>query len=349
MYKIDPTLNSDELIDHIRSRYQVTIQNIPKTKSYLTFINYSRLIDYLNKLSITEPKIDFIKVIKYYDFDRKLKLLAMDGIERIEISFRALLLNELVLSTKDEVWYCNKIYYHNQPGFEKTITLFSKYILEQKDSFLILYFKKRYKTFDLEIWSEVANLFLRLSREIDTGIKANNNKIVKFKSIGKLGPKTINYLKMEIKNLPDSYAWMSDNINEFFINQKNISLLEIISYLLYTLNVPFYLIVDALTIGQLSRLYPRLRTSFKQKIANKFKNGLQANSVKQHIDAISKLRNIIAHHDRLFNVSKLIKIDNFDTLTIFNGQSAKVYFNLISYYLNQIAPHNTFKIKLNDL
>ena len=89
------------------------------------------------------------------------------------------------------------------------------------------------------------------------------------------------------------------------------------SYVLFALKIPFYIIIESLTMGQISTLYPRLTASIRQVIANNFKLNLSEKAVKQHLKALTAMRNIIAHHDRLFNNAKLIKINNFDKLTNF--------------------------------
>jgi len=115
---------------------------------------------------------------------------------------------------------------------------------------------------------------------------------------------------------------------------------------LFALKIPFYIIIESLTMGQISTLYPRLTASIRQVIANNFKLNLSEKAVKQHLKALTAMRNIIAHHDRLFNNAKLIKINNFDNLTNFNSSTPRAYFDLIDYYLSLIAPEHTFKQKL---
>gem|GEM_PF-5843484 len=116
--------------------------------------------------------------------------------------------------------------------------------------------------------------------------------------------------------------------------------------MLFALKIPFYIIIESLTMGQISTLYPRLTASIRQVIANNFKLNLSEKAVKQHLKALTAMRNIIAHHDRLFNNAKLIKINNFDNLTNFNSSTPRAYFDLIDYYLSLIAPEHTFKQKL---
>jgi|GEM_PF-4849576 len=158
MYQIKPTLNIPSLITKISTKYNVKINDMSKAKSYLKHINYYRLSEYLVKLSVTEPGVDFEKVLKYYDFDRKLKLLAMDGIERIEVSFRAMLLMEPVLFTKDELWYTNKNYYENADAFENTCSLYLSYVNGFKNISLLNYLASQYDTFNKEIWTDTAKL-----------------------------------------------------------------------------------------------------------------------------------------------------------------------------------------------
>ena len=377
MYTINPTLDSSGLIKHITKEFKVAITNHASAKSYLNHINYSRLYPYLLRLSVVEPGINFSKVIKYYDLDRKLKLLAMDGIERIEISFKALFLSELVLSTKDEVWYANTLNYHNSEAFHHSCVMFFQYISGYKDLFLHNYLSNKYLTFNQEIWDGVVNCYtkqvfllkqylkdLKKIREENHQI-AENNKIhrtslplnhlplipkVKYKDIfKKCSPDVILYLTSELLTIPKPYSHITSDVNDLLHKHSDIDITSLLSFLLYSLKIPFYLIVESLILGQLSNFFPRLAVGYRQMISNKIKSRLPVDNVNNHLEGFCKLRNIIAHHDRLFNDNKLIKIDNFDKLTNFNSRTAKAYFDLIKYYLDIIAPNNTFEKKLNFL
>jgi len=71
---------------------------------YLTHIGYYRLSGYALPLQIGgsgadrhnfKPGVTFTDILDRYVFDRKLRLLVMDAIERIEISVRAALTNHI--------------------------------------------------------------------------------------------------------------------------------------------------------------------------------------------------------------------------------------------------------------
>ena len=67
-----------------------------KAKNYLKFINYYRLSGYTFSFEQFSGKkrthqflnVTFEDVIALYDFDRRLRILVMDAIERIEPTFR---------------------------------------------------------------------------------------------------------------------------------------------------------------------------------------------------------------------------------------------------------------------
>lgn len=84
------------------------INNEPRASAYLERIGYYRLSGYWRPLQLQsaavatgdafKPNVEFNQVIGLYVFDKKLRLLMLDGIERIEVALRcdiALLLGKL--------------------------------------------------------------------------------------------------------------------------------------------------------------------------------------------------------------------------------------------------------------
>lgn len=84
-FKVNPTRSIPSLIQRLRNHYKNAIppEDEVTATSYLKFISYTRQKLYFSRLATTEPGISFYKVIKSYDLNRKLKLLALDGLERI--------------------------------------------------------------------------------------------------------------------------------------------------------------------------------------------------------------------------------------------------------------------------
>ena len=85
---------------------------------YRTYISYYRFCGYaiefegapVNGEKRYRQGATFEQVLDCYVFDRKLRLLVIDAIERIEIAFRTVMINELALKYDDAHWYLNKAF-----------------------------------------------------------------------------------------------------------------------------------------------------------------------------------------------------------------------------------------------
>jgi abortive infection bacteriophage resistance protein len=93
----------------------LTVNNPADALHYLTHIGYYRLSGYALPFQIGgngldrhnfKPNVTFEDVLDRYVFDRKLRLLVMDALERIEISVRAALSNTIA-SKHGAHWYLN--------------------------------------------------------------------------------------------------------------------------------------------------------------------------------------------------------------------------------------------------
>jgi abortive infection bacteriophage resistance protein len=95
-----PALTIAQLIDRLAEK-GFDVSNTTKVTEHLTFIGYHRLSAYfipfkLQGLYKKEDKkryanVEFDKVVDIYIFDRKLRLLVLDAIERIEVSVKAVI------------------------------------------------------------------------------------------------------------------------------------------------------------------------------------------------------------------------------------------------------------------
>ncbi|MHB1947967.1 MAG: Abi family protein [Gammaproteobacteria bacterium] len=110
-----PPLSIDAQIERLTSR-GVIIQNEEVARHYLSYISYYRFcgyaIEFEGELVNGEKQYlngtTFEKILDCYVFDRKLRLLVIDAIERIEIAIRTVMINELALKYNDAHWYLNK-------------------------------------------------------------------------------------------------------------------------------------------------------------------------------------------------------------------------------------------------
>lgn len=106
-----PALTVSEHIALMRSRGLI-IRDEAKASHYIQFIGYYRLQSYaiafqINKQHTFRASTDFDQVLDLYIFDRKLRLLLLDAIERIEVAARATV-NNTMCEALGPHWYMNK-------------------------------------------------------------------------------------------------------------------------------------------------------------------------------------------------------------------------------------------------
>jgi abortive infection bacteriophage resistance protein len=113
-----PALTIDQQLDLLVAR-GLTIPDRDKARHYLNYIGYYRLSGYFltfqQSTSGTVPHsfkkdITFKDVLDCYIFDRELRLLVMDAIERIEVAFRACISNTMSESHGPH-WFMNSTHF----------------------------------------------------------------------------------------------------------------------------------------------------------------------------------------------------------------------------------------------
>jgi abortive infection bacteriophage resistance protein len=96
----------------------------PKALSYLQEISYYRLSAYFLPFQASKDKfennITFDQIIKTYSFDRELRLLVFDCIERIEVAIRTQFVHQMSMHYNDSHWQDNQNHfitpYYNKIG-----------------------------------------------------------------------------------------------------------------------------------------------------------------------------------------------------------------------------------------
>ncbi|GIG29575.1 Abi family protein [Cellulomonas marina] len=97
-----PALTHDLLVERLRSRGLV-VPDQDRALRYLQAIGYYRLSPYLIPFQVRQgdhtlrPGTSFDDVLRLYVFDRRLRLLVMDGLERVEVAVRANLTDTMAL------------------------------------------------------------------------------------------------------------------------------------------------------------------------------------------------------------------------------------------------------------
>ena len=96
-----PALSCEEQIELLKSR-SLLILDTDRAKRHLSYVSYYRLSAYMLPYKLTQSKSDIFQegtkwddIWNLYKFDRKLRLLVFDAIERIEIALRAQIIYQL--------------------------------------------------------------------------------------------------------------------------------------------------------------------------------------------------------------------------------------------------------------
>lgn len=156
----------------------LVINDVSFAEKKLSNISYYRLRAYTYPFqNNNNPKHPFIKtislegIINFYEFDRDLRLLVFDAIERIEIALRTRIVYHFAMKHGSH-WYENKSLYRNTNYFTNDITTLDKEI-DRSDEKFIKHYKKKYASplrptawMSLEVatLTTLSKLFQNLSR-----------------------------------------------------------------------------------------------------------------------------------------------------------------------------------------
>lgn len=114
-----------------------------KAERYLTNISYHRLSAYifpfysLPKTNlILKDGTSFDKVLTLYRFDKKLRILLFNEIEKIEVSIRSVLANFGCKELCDDYWISNSTYFANNIKFKQTLSMINKELDGSKEDYI---------------------------------------------------------------------------------------------------------------------------------------------------------------------------------------------------------------------
>jgi abortive infection bacteriophage resistance protein len=226
----------------------LSIPDVARAERYLAYIGYYRLSAYTIPFQIPHQNnhkfklnISFDDILQLYIFDRKLRLLIMDAIERIEVSVRAQICNVMSLNNSDPFWYLKQEYF--LPSFKHENFLSTlQYQLDEESKRL----RKDLETINKRIISEEEKNRLRERVKKENFIRHY----------------IANYTKPELP--------------------------------------PSWMMIEMLTFGDLSSLYSAIKhVGTRKQIAKNL--GLQAEVLDSWLKTFRHVRNICAHHGRLWN------------------------------------------------
>lgn len=157
----------------------LSISDETKAVSYLTNIGYFRLSAYFYPLlefpkeqHRYKPDATFKKVMDMYRFDRKLRLLLFNEIEKIEVAIRSCITNAVSEYFNDLFWITNPAYFFNMQNFQYTQDTIDAELKKSKEDF-ILHFRSAYTDDYPPAWMIAEILPLGLLCRIYTNLKDN--------------------------------------------------------------------------------------------------------------------------------------------------------------------------------
>lgn len=140
---------SADLIRLLQSRGLV-VDDVAKAEHYLDTIRYYRLSAYMHPL-LSVPKSahrykegsSFRQVMMLYRFDKKLRMLIFNEIEKVEIAIRRAVMQITAEMTDDPFWLTNPEHFLNQNNFNETLRTIKKEYDHSREEF-ITHFRNTY-------------------------------------------------------------------------------------------------------------------------------------------------------------------------------------------------------------
>ncbi len=174
-----PRLSIDEQIQ-LLERQGLQIENSEKLRHLLTVVGYYRFSGYLHpfKLPHQDNTIRSFKVGTsfefiwgLYQFDRELRLLVADAIEKIEVAFRSSI-SEVTSEAFNLFWYMDKKFYHNQSQYINLTKKIDTLLRKPEEVFVQHYLKKYHYPSYPPIWMIIETLSFGTCSKLFTNIQS---------------------------------------------------------------------------------------------------------------------------------------------------------------------------------
>ena len=146
---VKPYSSPEQIVQILKSRGML-IKDEHKVENYLMNIGYHRLSAYIYPF-YKNPKSDLIlkegttfeQVLTLYRFDKKLRILLFNEIEKIEVAIRSVLANIGCQELNDKYWITKPEYFANTEKFSQTLAIVEKELSSSKEDY-IEEFKRKY-------------------------------------------------------------------------------------------------------------------------------------------------------------------------------------------------------------
>lgn len=133
-----PAIDVKQQLELLKQRGLI-VKNEPKALLFLESVSFFRLTPYMRPFQDSSVNHTFIEgagfreLSRLYDFDRRLRLLVMDALERIEVAVRARICN--MMSGYGSHWYMDNGYFNAQYNHKRLMDTVIKYQNDEKLSY----------------------------------------------------------------------------------------------------------------------------------------------------------------------------------------------------------------------
>ena len=282
----------------------LNILDRPRALAFLQSVSFFRLTPYMRPFQVNARHnfiagTGFRQLTEIYDFDRRLRLLVMDAIERAEVAIRGHISNHMGTRYGSH-WYLDA-----------------------------MHFKKR---------DQHNRLLGEVRRKQENELQGYHRECGR---IDKLNTSSERKDKLKLKRQQESYA------RHYALSYQAPELM------------PNWAMVEEITLGTLSHIYKNLsKDSDKKHIARGL--GLEAPLLELWLHTLTTVRNICAHHSRLWNRelgikpavprSKRVVWPNYLQYgTTSLHTRAAVILPILQHFMTQCAPHASWKQRLTEL
>lgn len=167
-----------QLVSLLKSR-GLTIDNASRAENYIKHIGYYRFSAYLYPLlkmpkenQIFKSDATFDKALDMYRFDRHLRLLMFNQLEKIEVAVRSAIVNIASRDTGNPFWMTDSSYFYDPVVYSKTLQLINNELLKSREDF-IEHFRNTYSDPMPPSWMLAEILPLGVLTKLYGNIKSN--------------------------------------------------------------------------------------------------------------------------------------------------------------------------------
>ena len=190
-------LSYSEQIKKLKKR-GLNISNQTTAVNYLSNISYYRLRAYTYPFqnnrdenanhSFLRKDIHFEDIISLYCFDRRLRCLIFNAIEKIEIAFRTKVVYEYAMATNNSHWFLDEALFFEKDKYDKLLQDFNSEVARSNEDF-VQHYKTKYNETQLPpAWMTLEVLSLGTLSRFYSSLKKSETKTSIAKSFGLPNP-----------------------------------------------------------------------------------------------------------------------------------------------------------------